>query len=119
MSIIIRPKGGGRLPVLHGEPSYTLRNREVELAVARRGGHFSDGLEIARQDRLKSRGIPTTALFRAGEVKSVRVIHLVHPVPAVFGWVAAVERGEDGSSIMVRGGNRRITIPVDWGFLHG
>jgi hypothetical protein len=104
---------GGR----HGEPWNGRHLRRLGLEEI--CGHFSDGLEISRQDRLKGEGIPTTALFRAREVKSVKVIHVVHPVPAGFGRVEAVERDPGGSSITVRAGNRRVTIPVDWNFLHG
>lgn len=82
-------------------------------------GHFCDGLEESRKDRLRAQGIPTTAYFKAKEPKSVRVIHLVHPVPAGFGRVESVERLADGTGITVHGAAGKVKVPVDWTFLHG
>jgi hypothetical protein len=82
-------------------------------------GHYSDGLETARRDLLKAEGIPTTAYFRAKDAKSIRVIHLVHPVPRGFGRVEAIDRDPDGTAITAHGAQGKVKIPVDWSFLHG
>jgi hypothetical protein len=82
--------------------------------------HFCDGLETSRQDRLKAQGIPTTRSFKPKESVSIRVIHLVHPVPASFGRVERIERDPDGGHVRAEGsGGKFVRIPVDWGFLHG
>lgn len=82
-------------------------------------GHYCDSLDVSRQDRLKARGIPTTAEFRAGEATSIRVIHLAHPVPRGFGRVEAILRDRSGTEITVRGQGGEVKVPVDWRFLHG
>lgn len=82
--------------------------------------HYCDGLETARLDRLKSQRIPTTYAFKPKEPKSIRVIHLVHPVPKNFGRIERIEKDPDGGHIRVEGsGSISVRVPVDWGFLHG
>lgn len=82
--------------------------------------HYSDGLETARKDLLKKDGIATTYNFKAKETKSVRVIHLVHPVPKGFGKVKSIEREKDGSGLVLKGQKGpALKVPVDWKFLHG
>ncbi len=104
---------GGR----HGEPWNGRHLRRLGLEEI--CGHYSDDLETSRRDLLKARGIPTTANFRARETKSIRVIHLAHPVPKAFGRVESVERAVNGTEITVRGQKGKVEIPVDWNFLHG
>ncbi len=82
--------------------------------------YFSDGLETARKDLLKSKGVPTTLAFKAKEKKSIRLIHVVHPVPQKFGRVELVEKDIDGKSIKVTSsGGQTVIVPVDWSFLYG
>jgi hypothetical protein len=105
---------GGR----HGYPWNG--NHQRRLGLEEVCGHFSDGLETSRKNLLKADGVPTTLAFKAKEAKSIRLIHLVHPVPQKFGMVESVERGKQDSEIRVIGsGGRTIKVPVDWGFLHG
>lgn len=83
-------------------------------------GHFSDGLEISRKNLIKAQGVPTTLAFRASEAKSIRNIHVVHPVPKGFGRVERVEKGSGGAYISVTGSQgKTLKVPVDWVFLHG
>jgi hypothetical protein len=83
-------------------------------------GHFSDGLEVSRKNLLKAHGVATSLAFKAKEAKSIRVIHLVHPVASGFGRVEEIERGGNGTHITVTGSQGRTArVPVDWGFLHG
>lgn len=104
---------GGR----HGEPWNGRHLRRLGLEEI--CGHYCDDLETSRRDLLKARGIPTTAYFKAREPKSIRVIHLAHPVPKGFGRVEAVDRDSSGTEITVRGQKGTVKIPVDWSFLHG
>jgi hypothetical protein len=104
---------GGR----HGEPWNGRHLRRLGLEEI--CGHYSDGLETSRKDLLKAQGVPTTAHFRAKEAKSIRVIHLVHPVPRGFGRVEEVERSSSGTEITVRSAQGRVKVPVDWTYLHG
>ncbi len=81
--------------------------------------HYSDGPEVARQDRLRSFGIPTSFAFRRKAPKIVRVIHLVHPIPKNFGGVRSIRRDSDGSAIEITGLNgHHLLAPVDWNFLY-
>jgi hypothetical protein len=83
-------------------------------------GHFSDGLEASRKNLLRAHGVPTTLAFKSKEPKSIRLIHLVHPVPRKFGMVTAVEKGASGTEITVTGSDgQTVNVPVDWVFLHG
>lgn len=83
-------------------------------------GHFSDGLEVSRRNLLKAHGVRTCLSFRAREAKSIRNIHLVHPVGADFGRVELIERDGNGAHITVKGsGGGTVRAAVDWGFLHG
>jgi hypothetical protein len=104
---------GGR----HGEPWNGRHLRRLGLEEI--CGHFCDNLDISRRDLLKARGIPTTTSFRAKEAKSIRVIHLAHPVTRGFGRVEEIVRGPSGTDITVRGQGGTVKIPVDWSFLHG
>lgn len=104
---------GGR----HGEPWNGRHLRRLGLEEI--CGHYSDGLEMSRRDLLKQNGVPTTAYFRAKDAKSIRVIHLVHPVAKGFGKVESIERSPNGTEITARGAGGKVKIPVDWSFLHG
>ena len=108
---------GGR----HGAPWSGRHLRR--LALEEICGHFSDGLEISRKNPLKAQGVATTLPFKAKEAKSIRNIHVVHPVAADFGRVEKVERvetGGNGSHLVVTGSSgKTVRVPVDWGFLHG
>lgn len=82
-------------------------------------GHFSDGLEISQRDLLKKEGVPTTLSFQPNRPKSIRVIHLVHPVPGNFGKVCSIEKGKSGNDILIKGDRgAALRAPVDWTFLH-
>jgi hypothetical protein len=90
------------------------------LALEEVCGHFSDGLEISRQNRLKAEGVPTTLAFKSKEAKSIRNIHVVHPVAAGFGRVERIDPGGNGTHITVTGSQGKTArVPVDWAFLHG
>ncbi|MEO6097875.1 MAG: hypothetical protein ABIW76_20340 [Fibrobacteria bacterium] len=90
------------------------------LALEEVCGHFSDGLEISRKDRLKAEGVPTTLAFKSKEAKSIRNIHVVHPVGSGFGRVERIDTGRNGTYITVTGSQGKTTrVSVDWAFLHG
>jgi hypothetical protein len=81
-------------------------------------GHYSDGLEISRRNLLKKFGVPTTLNFRPSVPTSIRVIHLVHPVPGNFGKVKSILKSNNGTEITITGSRgRSIHIPVDLSFL--
>jgi hypothetical protein len=105
---------GGR----HGAPWNGRHLRRLGLEEV--CGYFSDGLEICRKNLLKAQGVATTLAFKAKEAKSIRNIHVVHPVGSGFGRVEKVERGENGTYIIATGSQgKAVRVPVDWAFLHG
>ena len=105
---------GGR----HGSPWNG--NHQRRLGCEDVCGHYSDGLETSRKNLLKAQGVPTTLAFKAKEAKSIRLIHIVHPVSEKFGMVKSIEKGKNGSEIVVTGSNgQRVKVSVDWAFLHG
>jgi hypothetical protein len=105
---------GGR----HGAPWSGRHLRRLGLEEV--CGHFSDGLEMSKKNLLKAQGVTTSLAFKAKEAKSIRVIHLVHPVGNGFGRVEKIDRGENGTHITLTGSQGRTArVPVDWAFLHG
>jgi len=104
---------GGR----HGAPWNGSHFRRLGLEEV--CGHYSDGPEESRKNRLKKFGIPTAHAFRPDRPETIRVIHLVHPVPKNFGKVVRIDRGKNGTEITIKGDRGPVLrVPVDWGFLH-
>ena len=105
---------GGR----HGAPWSGRHLRRLGLEEV--CGHYSDGLETSRKNLLKANGVPTTLAFKSKEAKSIRLIHLVHPVGQGFGRVERIEKNANGTHITVTDSHgRSARAPVDWGFLYG
>jgi hypothetical protein len=83
-------------------------------------GHFSDGLEVSRRNLLRKHGVPTALSFRTRTPRSVRAIHLVHPVPEGFGRVRRILPAKSGDAVRIWGSrSQALDAPVDWNFLHG
>jgi len=76
--------------------------------------HFSDGPDVAREDRLNALGIPTARRFSPGTAVSLRIIQGVVAVPADFGAVASI-RPEGPNAIRVTGESGKSVIStVTW-----
>lgn len=81
--------------------------------------HFSDGPDIAREDRLASQGIPTARKFTPNEKVSLRIVQGVAAVPADFGVVTSIRpHGSDAIEITGESENAVFAI-VNWGFISG
>jgi hypothetical protein len=79
--------------------------------------HFCDGVDVSREDRLATLGIPTTRNFRRGETTRLPLVQLAVPTPAGFGRVASVDpEGEDRVRITDDRGLSAVS-PLDWNFL--
>lgn len=99
---------GGR----HGEP---WNGRHLgRLGIEEVCSHFADGPEVAREDRLKARGIPTSRRFSRDEAVSLRLVQAVTAVPDGFGKVTAIR--PDGAEHVVVTGETGATVrvAVDW-----
>lgn len=103
---------GGR----HGSPWNGIHLRRLGLEEV--CGHYSDGLETSRQNKLKKFGVPTTLSFDS-KPKSIRLIHLVCPVPKGFGLVRSIEKGKSASKVVITGQQGAVVhAPVDLSFLN-
>jgi hypothetical protein len=79
--------------------------------------HFCDGVDIAREDRLASKGIPTSRRFRKDERVRLPLIQAAAAVPADFGQVQSiVPAGPEAVRITGENG-QAITCPINWQFL--
>lgn len=79
--------------------------------------HFSDGIDISREDRLAAQGVPTSRLFRHEETVSLRIIQAAASLPKGFTRVASIRpRGDHAISILDESG-LEIQVSLDWKFV--
>ena len=79
--------------------------------------HFCDGVDVAREDRLASLGIPTARTFRRGQTTRLPLVQLALATPAGFGRVESVERRGDGEAVITDDQGRSAVSRLDWNFL--
>ena len=80
---------------------------------------YFDSLSLSRKNPLHNRGIATTRYFSRARSTSIRLIQAVHQVPTNFGMVTDIAAGERPNEISVcNKEGRKITVPLDWSFLH-
>jgi hypothetical protein len=79
--------------------------------------HFCDGVDLAREDRLASLGIPTARTFRRGETTRLPLIQMATPTPPGFGRVATVAPEGDGAVRVADDAGNSVVCPLDWNFL--
>ncbi len=104
---------GGR----HAEPWNGVHTARLGLEEV--CGYYSDGLEISRKDLLKKHKIPMTLRFSPDKPTSIRLIHLVAPVPKGFGRVEVVTADPKPPSITIEDHHgRKVQAKVDWKFLY-
>jgi hypothetical protein len=98
-----------------GRSAHPWENRHVgRVGIEEVCGHFCNGLEASREDRLASVGIPTTRTFAAAETVRLPIIQGVALVEENFGQVAAMEV-IDESTLCLRGENGALVkVKVDW-----
>ncbi len=79
--------------------------------------HFSDGPDVARENRLASQGIPTARKFTSEDKVSLRIVQGVAAVPADFGVVTSIRpHGSDAIEITGESENA-VFATVNWGFI--
>lgn len=112
-STVLWHSNGGR----HYAP-WNGRHRGV-LALEEVTSYFHDGLaESAAKNALNARGIPTTLTLHPQRPTVVNVIMGVAAVPKGFEEVKTIKRGM-GGVVLTGCGRHRVTVPLDWAFLHG
>lgn len=101
-----------------GRPGHPWEKRHLgRLGLEEVCSHFCDGVDIAREDRLASKGIPTSRRFRKDERVRLPLIQAAAAVPADFGQVQSiVPAGPEAVRITGENG-QAITCPINWQFL--
>ncbi len=79
--------------------------------------HFSDGIDISREDRLAEQGIPTSRLFLADEIVSLRIIQAATSLPDGFSKVASIFPHGDQHVKITDESGLEILVPLDWKFV--
>ncbi|MDB6076682.1 MAG: hypothetical protein JWO82_429 [Akkermansiaceae bacterium] len=79
--------------------------------------HFSDGVDVSREDRLKDDGVPTTRTFRPDETVSLRTIQAVALVPDDFGAVKSIQPAGPGQVVITGESGAQVTAATDWSFV--
>jgi len=79
--------------------------------------HFCDGVDVAREDRLASLGIPTARTFRKGETTRLPLVQLAAATPEGFGRVATVEPRGDTMVAIADDRGQTVVSRLDWNFL--
>lgn len=79
--------------------------------------HFSDGIDISREDRLVGENIPTTRCFSRDEEVSLRIVQAVAAVPNDFGVVAEILPAGPGKVLIVSDSGIKIDAEVDWNYV--
>jgi hypothetical protein len=79
--------------------------------------HFSDGVDVSREDRLAAKGIPTIRDFRKDETVSLRIAQAVAAVPPGFGKVVSIRPEGTGKVILTGESGASVESDIDWNFV--
>jgi len=79
--------------------------------------HFSNGVDVSRQDLLADQGVPTTRTFSPDEIVSLRMIHAVALTPDGFGAIKDIIPHEENSVVIRGDSGKEIIVPVAWRFV--
>lgn len=101
-----------------GRPGHPWEKRHLgRLGLEEVCSHFCDGVDVAREDRLAAKGIPTSRLFRKDERVRLPLIQAAAAVPADFGQVQSIVPAGPAAVRITGENGRSITCPVNWQFL--
>ena len=79
--------------------------------------HFSDGVTVAREDRLATEGIPTTRRFRPEEAVRLPLIQAAAATPPGFGRIVSVLPEGNRAIRLTDEKGSSVLSPLDWNFL--
>lgn len=79
--------------------------------------HFSDSVDVSREDRLAAKGIPTSREFRKDETVSLRIAQGVAAVPPGFGKVVSIRPAGPGKTILTGESGASVESGIDWNFV--
>jgi len=77
-------------------------------------GHFCNGLEASRENRLAAFGIPTTRRFEAGEIVRLPIIQGVALVEPGFGQVTSIRPLDDHTIVITGESGDFVNVKIDW-----
>ena len=79
--------------------------------------HFADGVDVAREDRLADKGIPTAREFRKNQTVSLRIAQAVAAVPDEFGKVVSIRPAGPGKLVITGDSGLAVESAIDWNFV--
>jgi hypothetical protein len=98
-----------------GRSAHPWENRHLgRLGIEEVCGHFCNGLEISRENRLADFGIPTTRLFEKGEIVRLPVIQGVALVDPGFGQVTSIQPIDDHTIVITGEQGAFVHVTCDW-----
>jgi len=101
-----------------GRPGHPWEKRHLgRLGLEEVCSHFCDGVDVAREDRLAAKGIPTSRLFRKDERVRLPTIQAAAAVPADFGQVQSIVPAGPAAVRITGENGRSVTCPINWQFL--
>jgi hypothetical protein len=103
-----------------GRPGHPWESRHLgRLGLEEVCSHFCDGVDVAREDRLGSEGIPTTREFRPHESVRLPIIQAAAAVGQSFGQVRSITPAGPSHVQIVGENGQSLDVPLNWGFLKG
>lgn len=101
-----------------GRPQAPWNGRHLgRIGVEEVCSHFSNGVDLSRQNLLAAEGIPTVRSFKADETVSLKVIQAVAAVSKGFDRVASIVPDGDHAVKITAESGESLTAALDWKFL--
>ncbi len=101
-----------------GRPGHPWEKRHLgRLGLEEVCSHFSDSVDIAREDRLASKGIPTSREFRRDQSVRLPIIQGAAAVSADFGQVRTIVPEGPASVRITSENGQTVTCLINWQFL--
>jgi hypothetical protein len=79
--------------------------------------HFCDGPEISNENRLASRGVPTSRAFVKNDPVTLRIVQGAALCPENFGQVSSIVPEGKGAIRITSDSGRSVVTEVDWSYI--
>ncbi len=101
-----------------GRPGHPWEKRHLgRLGLEEVCSHFSDSVDVAREDRLAARGIPTGRPFRRDQKVRLPIIQAATRVSTDFGQVQSIMPTGPGQVRITGENGESVTTPINWQYL--
>lgn len=80
--------------------------------------HFSDGVDVSREDRLAKEGVPTTRTFQRSQPVRLPIIQAVATVSPHFGQVQSITPAGVNSLSLLGKNGEVVIVPLNWKFIN-